>query len=979
MRNVSLFFLFVFITEFSFTQAITFDREFNFKIHNSVQTPDGDYIISGYDIDRLVVARLNNAGYIKWIKNFTDTKNQDIAASLILVTGGFFISTNFFESYQVSNDSVFNKTYARLLKFDLDGNLLIDKRYDESTFDERGYQVIEADSGKYFFLTDHFLYKIDASGELLESKSCNIAHSIYLRNPITRISENQYLLITNTELISVNRECDTLWTYPLPGGFFNYPVFCKSTDANILMFLQKKLYKLNGSTGEKLFEKTLTDLNRMVTKNVIRKDNHIYLLWTPNVTKYSSYITILESDTIISSEIFLPRIAEEVSFCADGFTIIGYQSEGYRLLKTDEYFYYKTVILNQPTLSYYDYNWYTNTLSNQFFGLQKYNLTWESNNVDYINLAYSIDAGKNWVSIATNLSCDSSTFPPIGWDSLRYPRYEWTAPGIFSDEFYLRITDSNDPTIYDRTDPIGSIFIYQDYDTIAANNITMWTNNFGTGSHIPKTDASGFFWPNNIFPNISAVFMDGLVWGGKVNGEIRVNGNTYRWGLQPGKILENGIADDPLSTQSKIFKIRNDWQSLPEGNLKDRLEYDYNNWPVEAGAPWDDVNEDGVYTPGFDKPKCFGDETLFYVANDLDTARSLYTYGSNPIGLEFQTTIFGFNREDLKDVVFKKYKVINKSNTDITDMYFTYWADVDMGWAQDDLEAFDSTYNMAYVYNFDNNDDYNYGTPPPAIAHMIVQGPIIPSIQTDSARFDDGWRTGYKNLGMTSSGLIVKSGVIYPNDPDLGVYAGTIHFYNLMQGLNNDGSYIIDPLTNETTIWPLTGDPVTGTGWYLVYPGMNYGFDQRYHVPTGPFNLAIDDTQEIVIAIPIARGTDNLNSITKLRELAAHVQEFYNTEFVDILNTKQTVAPNGYALFQNYPNPFNPKTTIEYEVPEKSFVTIKIYDILGREVQTLVNNQEQVRFKYKLVFDASSLASGVYFYRLQAGGFTETKKMMVLK
>ena len=55
-------------------------------------------------------------------------------------------------------------------------------------------------------------------------------------------------------------------------------------------------------------------------------------------------------------------------------------------------------------------------------------------------------------------------------------------------------------------------------------------------------------------------------------------------------------------------------------------------------------------------------------------------------------------------------------------------------------EAFDSTYNMAYVYNADNNDEYYYGTPPPAIAHMIVQGPIIPSIQTDSARFDDGWR-----------------------------------------------------------------------------------------------------------------------------------------------------------------------------------------------------------------------------------------------
>ena len=84
-------------------------------------------------------------------------------------------------------------------------------------------------------------------------------------------------------------------------------------------------------------------------------------------------------------------------------------------------------------------------------------------------------------------------------------------------------------------------------------------------------------------------------------------------------------------------------------------------------------------------------------------------------------------------------------------------------------------------------------------------------------------------------------------------------------------------------------------------------------------------------------------------------------------------------LYQNYPNPFNPKTTIEYEVPEKSFVTIKIYDILGREVQTLVNNEEKVRWRYKVTFDASTLASGVYFYRIQAGSFVETKKMVVLK
>ena len=735
------------------------------------------------------------------------------------------------------------------------------------------------------------------------------------------------------------------------------------------------MYELNTS-GEVLQENTIKPDGYI--RYGISDDEKIYLLWSRSSSSRISSLITLESDSVITSEEIIPLNAYQVVTSADnGFLFRGYKNGSYRLLKTDSSIYHKSVTLKSPILSINNSD-YPGSVFPKIFGLQDYTLTWEASDVENVNLDYSSDAGNNWINIANNLSCDSSSYPPVGWDSLRYPKYEWTAPGIFSDEFYIRVSDSNDPTIYDRTDPIGLIFIYQNYDTIAANNITMWTNNFGTGSHNPKTDGSGFFWPNNIYPNIPAIFTDGLVCGGKVDGEIRVNGNSYRYGLQAGRILQNGKADNPLSTQSKIFKIRKDWESLPESVEKQRLEYDYNNWPIEAGAPWDDINNDGVYTPGFDKPKCIGDETLFYVANDLDTARSLFTYGSNPIGLEFQTTIFGFNREDLRDVVFKKYKVINKSNTDITDMYFTYWADVDMGNPNDDLEAFDSTHSMAYVYNGDNDDEYFYGTPPPAIAHMIIQGPIVPANSRDSARYENGWRTGYKNLGMTSSGLIVKSGVIYPNDPQSGVYAGSIQFYYLMQGLNNDGSDIINPLTNEPTIWPLTGDPVTGTGWYLVYPGTN-GFDQRYHVPTGPFNLAVGDTQEIVIAIPIARGTDNLNSITKLRELASHVQEFYNTELVDILNTKQTVAPTGYALYQNYPNPFNPKTTIEYEIPEKSFVTIKIYDILGREVQTLVNNEEQVRWRYKVEFDASILSSGVYFYRIQAGGFTETKKMVMLK
>jgi len=88
--------------------------------------------------------------------------------------------------------------------------------------------------------------------------------------------------------------------------------------------------------------------------------------------------------------------------------------------------------------------------------------------------------------------------------------------------------------------------------------------------------------------------------------------------------------------------------------------------------------------------------------------------------------------------------------------------------------------------------------------------------------------------------------------------------------------------------------------------------------------------------------------------------------------------PEEFALHQNYPNPFNPTTTIKYQIPELSLVTLKVFDVLGSEITTLVNEEKPVG-SYEVNFNASSLPSGIYFYKLQAGSFVETKKMMLMK
>ncbi|NWG27338.1 MAG: T9SS type A sorting domain-containing protein [Ignavibacteriaceae bacterium] len=88
--------------------------------------------------------------------------------------------------------------------------------------------------------------------------------------------------------------------------------------------------------------------------------------------------------------------------------------------------------------------------------------------------------------------------------------------------------------------------------------------------------------------------------------------------------------------------------------------------------------------------------------------------------------------------------------------------------------------------------------------------------------------------------------------------------------------------------------------------------------------------------------------------------------------------PTDYALFQNYPNPFNPKTNIQYAISSRQFVSLKVYDVLGNEIETLVN-EEKPAGKYEITFDASKLTSGIYFYQLKSKSFIETKKMILLK
>lgn len=139
----------------------------------------------------------------------------------------------------------------------------------------------------------------------------------------------------------------------------------------------------------------------------------------------------------------------------------------------------------------------------------------------------------------------------------------------------------------------------------------------------------------------------------------------------------------------------------------------------------------------------------------------------------------------------------------------------------------------------------------------------------------------------------------------------------------------------------------------------------------GPFVIPANGLIEVAFIIAVGEGMDGV------RQSVAAAREKYLSLPTD-LEEETANQPVVFALAQNYPNPFNPATNIKYSVPETGFVTLKIYDVMGREISTLVNKQMNTG-NYEVTFNASSLSSGVYIYSLKAGNKIISKKMMMIK
>ena len=464
------------------------------------------------------------------------------------------------------------------------------------------------------------------------------------------------------------------------------------------------------------------------------------------------------------------------------------------------------------------------------------------------------------------------------------------------------------------------------------NNVAYWIGADGAYTTAGSPNGTQADYP--IFTG-GAIYASGMLWGSKVKDvvqddgslagpvgqDIRIGGSAYRHGMKPGRIISdaNGKtlgADDPANNH--VWRVRTDWAtadlttdaanyySVGTGDVtatqiatvKGQYEFDWMNWPAAWGAPYHDVDGNGAYDAAVDVPGYPGaDQTVWTVANDvplivdangdstgyLDTAPGLG--GADAIGVELQITLWGYAfgaSDPLGNVIFKKATMHYKGTPDtpdgatMDDTYFALFSDPDLGNFTDDYVGCDVPLSFGYVYNGNRLDGvFNgiYNLAVPAAGYDFLQGP--------KDTYDiDGDEDTDEYLGMTSFAYYGAGAAI--SDPDQGSYSGSLQWYNLMEGFLPRPEYptqvpYTDYITGEITKFALSGDPVSGAGWidgYILPPG-----DRRMSMASGPFQLALGGSADIVLGFAGGTGLDAVSSVSVAKFHDLYGQYAYDQQF----------------------------------------------------------------------------------------------------
>ena len=316
------------------------------------------------------------------------------------------------------------------------------------------------------------------------------------------------------------------------------------------------------------------------------------------------------------------------------------------------------------------------------------------------------------------------------------------------------------------------------------------------------------------------------------------------------------------------------------------------------------------------------------------------------------------------------------------------------------IEKWSESFNDEAVFAFDINFNRNFstghiiddkfyiigGNPLPGtsseIITYIVEYDLIENqvtFQTDSL-FNSGDLPEQQMSEVIGDNIYIFGGVVNGISQDIYKFNIVDHSYKKLE------IKLLEPRAGGRAILSVEKDKIFIIGGYnenleaLTSVEIFYVYGDQYYIEEGPYiNEARYNfmSSEIDGRIYLFGGYNSGKSVVKSIEM------LYEYAITDIDEASDHKLNSEFELYQNYPNPFNPTTTIEYTIPvsvksENAKVKIIIYDLLGKEVVTLVNKSQNPG-KYKIEFDASQYPSGVYYYQLKTNTFIQTKKMILLK
>lgn len=414
----------------------------------------------------------------------------------------------------------------------------------------------------------------------------------------------------------------------------------------------------------------------------------------------------------------------------------------------------------------------------------------------------------------------------------------------------------------------------------------------------------GLEWPS--FSNKSVIFTLGLTIAGIVNNQLRMSSAMYTGEYAPGYIeLLNGIPIPKTDDRFRFYKI-----NKGDGPTTNR---DWILWGdmVPYGAPFIDVNHNNIYEPMIDTPgvRNAKNTTFICMTDGFDSTHRGNTGfggGTLPLYSEIHWTNWCYEETPLEDIQYSKYEIINKYNFPWNSVFFSICSDPDVGNSDDDFIGCDNTRNLGFAYNGDNNDPI-YGTAPPAVGIRILKGASTNNLSL------------YGDLRMTAFNQM-KNLAANPPYCESDPYGEPSNAYNFMKGYKKDGTPWVIANTNPPvpTKFIFSGDPETASGpldgWSVNNCGgslygqstqLNPG-DRRLLIHTGSTSLTVlpGTKQTIVIAQVVARGSNNLNSVTKVKQLSDVAYQYYyenvfplysvsgNVRFAD----NQQSVNNGYVI-----------------------------------------------------------------------------------